>query len=149
MKILSISDVITNSSSEVFVMRKDDAEYYYNLENNGGCVDIEKIDYDWILDSWEHDLVIYMCGLDKSEVSTFVEDDDVPWYIAEYHNNKKGYWEDITQEDWKAFCELHKDKIMELVNEDLYFVDIEDHFDDAFDVIESARDDSLWSDNRH
>lgn len=47
--IQSISDVITNSSSEVFLMRKSDAEYYEGLENTEGCVNIQEITWDWII----------------------------------------------------------------------------------------------------
>lgn len=46
--IKSFSDVITNSSSEVYVMHESDANYYNNLENTNDCVDIEKIDWDWV-----------------------------------------------------------------------------------------------------
>ena len=41
-KIQSIADLITNSSSEAFVMREDDAKYFESLPTNG-CVDIYAI----------------------------------------------------------------------------------------------------------
>ena len=150
MKILSISDVITNSSNEVFIMSGNDAKYYDNLENTDGCVSIQLIDLDWILNAWEIEAVIDICNLDKSEVCTFVENqtNKEHWW-DDIYKGKRGHWEDPTPEDWKTFCELHKDAIDELVSEELYFVDIEDHFENAYDVIESARSDALWSDNRH
>lgn len=149
-KILSISDVITNSSSEVFVMTEDDAKYYDNLENTEGCISIEPISFDWILRGWECELVIDMCGLDKSEVFTFVENQtDKEYWWDDLYNGKRGHWTEPSQEDWKTFCELHKDEIMKLVDRNLYFVDIEDHFEDACDVTDSARGDALWTDYRH
>lgn len=75
MKIIGYSDIITNSSSEVFVMEKEYAEYYNNLENTDGCIDIELIDLDWILNGWEQEAIIDLCDLDKSEVFTFVKED--------------------------------------------------------------------------
>lgn len=150
MKIINWSDVITNSSSEVFVMTEYDAEYYNNLENTEDCVTIELIDLDWILRGWEFEAIIDMCNLDKSEVFTFVENqtNKEHWWDDTY-KGKKGHWEYPDREDWKTFCELHKDAIDELVNKRLYFVGIEDHFEDALDVTESARHDALWRDNRH
>lgn len=149
-KILSISDVITNSSSEVFVMSESNAAYYDNLENTDGCIYIEAIDWNWIVNGYEHELVIDLCNLDKSEVYTFVENQtsEHDWWDKEY-NGKYGYWKEPDQVDWKVFCELHKDAIMDLVNKNLYFVSIEDHFEDAYDVTEDARDDALWTDYRH
>lgn len=150
-KILSISDVITNSSSEVFVMPKSDAAYYNNLEDTDGCIYIEAIDWNWIVNSHEYEPIIYLCNLDKSEVFTFIENQTAKreWWWDEEYNGKYGHWVEPNQEDWKVFCELHKDAIMDLVNKNLYFVSIEDHFEDAYDVIENARDDAMWSENRH
>lgn len=42
-KIQSVSDIITNSSFEVFVMSAEDANYYDELDTNG-CVSIERIE---------------------------------------------------------------------------------------------------------
>ena len=148
LKVLSISDVITNSSSEVFIMKKEDAEYYRRFENE--CISIEPISYNWILTGDEYEAIIDLCNLDKSEVHTFVENPtgEHIWY-DELYNGKWGSWYDPSKEDWEAFCERHKEEIMELVNQDLYFVDIEDHFEDAWEIIESAEDDAIWYENRH
>ena len=149
-KILSVSDVITNSSSEVFVMAEGTAKYYDTLEGTDDCIYIEAIDWDWIVNGWEYDLVIDMCNLDRSEVFTFQENQTNKrnrW--DEEYKGKYGHWQEPEKEDWKTFCELHKDTIMELVNRNLYFVSIEDHFEGAYDVTEDARDDALWTDYRH
>ena len=148
LKILSISDVITNSSSEVFIMNKDDVDYYRSFDN--GCISIEPISYTWILKSGEYDAIIDLCNFDKSEVYTFEENptEEHNWYDDQY-NGKWGSWYKPSREDWEDFCARHKEDIMKVVNQDLYFVDIEDHFEDAYDVIESARDDAIWYENRH
>lgn len=58
------------------------------------------------------------------------------------------YKPDPSKEDWLTFIDIYKDKIeKELIG--LYFVDIEDHFEDAYTVTDNARSDSLWCDYRH
>lgn len=149
LKILSISDVITNSSSEVFIMNKDDADYYRSFEN--GCISIEPISYSWILrNNYEYEATLDLCNLDKSEVCTFIENptEEHNWWDDNY-NGKWGYWCPPKKEDWEAFCERHKEDIMKVVNQDLYFVEIEDHFEGARDVTESAQDNAIWYENRH
>ena len=47
-KIQSFTDVITNSSSSVFIMREDDALRYDNLENTYDCISIVPIDFNWV-----------------------------------------------------------------------------------------------------
>ena len=129
--IQSISDVITNSSSEVFLMRKSDAEYYEGLENTKGCVNIQEITWDWIINDglWEWEMICEYLDIDKSIISRY-------------------YKPDPSKEDWLTFIDIYKDKIeKELIG--LYFVDIEDHFEDAYTVTDNARSDSLWCDYRH
>ena len=49
-KIQSFSDVITNSSSSVFVMNAIDANHYGDLPHTEGCIDVERITMDWLYD---------------------------------------------------------------------------------------------------
>lgn len=126
-KIQSISDLITNSSSEVFVMDSASAHYYDSID---GCISIREIDEDWVRNEgqYEHELICSVCGLDAKELGMFEWEPD--------------------DEIWDMFLELHWKEIKEkLVG--LYFVDIEDHFEDAYEVSRSARHDSIWSDYRH
>lgn len=138
-KIQSISDIITNSSSEVFVMEERNVEYYNNLDA-GGCIRTFPITMNWLQSQdgrYEWEMICHVCDLDQTEVQ------------GEYRNN--GWWsyyEGPDEETWKAFLELHKDAIEKRI-EDLYWVDIEDHFEDAKSVISSARNDALWMDSRH
>lgn len=139
--IKSFSDVITNSSSEVFVMEKSNAEYYDNLKDTGDCINIEEINWDWVHSErgrWEWEMVCNVCGLDEALIR------------GEYHASSwgGGYYSDPSQEDWEEFCNMNKETIeKKLIG--LYWVDIEDHFADACDVSEEARDDSKWNDYRH
>ena len=136
-KIQSFTDVITNSSSTVFVMHEEDAEYYKNLETDG-CVDIMPIDYDWVLNEgrYEAEMICSLLNEDISKISTF---HDGEWYFC---------WETPDEDVWESFCKMHKEQIEE-VFEDLYWVDIEDHFENAWEVTENAIDDSVWHERRH
>ena len=150
MKILSISDVITNSSSEVFVLSDiESIKDYDDLEGFDECVDIQKIDWDFVL-YYEYEMTVDICGLDKSEIFTFVENKNKEhnWWDDVY-NGKFGHWEEPNNSDWKAFCEKHKDEIQKVIDQDLYFVSIEDHFEDCRSVIDTASDNSLWYESRH
>ena len=136
-KIQSYTDVITNSSSTVFVMNESDANYYLDLETDNS-VSIQYISYDWILDEGRYsaEMICDLLNEDISNISTFV---DHKWY---------SYWKTPDENVWEAFCESHKEQIEEIFK-DLYWVDIEDHFEDADTVIESAIDNSLWYEHRH
>ena len=138
-KIKSISDVITNSSSEVFVMCKTDAEYYDKLKGTNGCVDIHEITWDWLKekgrDEWK--MVCTTCNIDDDIFKDYVVNSDYGcWYKS------------VPQDEWEAFLELYKDAIQKYLI-GFYWVDIEDHFADASEVSDDARGDSIWSDYRH
>lgn len=136
-KIQSFTDVITNSSSTVFVMAEPDAIYYDKLENTQDCICIRKIDMDWLKNNvFEFEMVCYLLNVDPSEIT--VREETKYW---------QG-WETPDEEIWKTFLEQHKDKIEE-VFKDLYWVDIEDHFENAWEVTEEAYVDAIWSDYRH
>lgn len=133
-KIKSVSDVITNSSSEVFVMCKSDAEYYDDLESAMGNVSIQEITWDELKDwynGWSDrlEMICDVCGLNIYDIINTATCD-------------------MTEDDWYAFLELYHDVIEEkLIG--LYWVEIEDHFEDAIDVDNQARRDSIWTGDRH
>ena len=138
-KIQSFTDVITNSSSTVFVMNETCAEYYDGLSHTEGCVDIEPIDMNWLrMHPYEVEMVCDMLGVDPSEITVLHK-----WEYGEY-------WEDPDPEAWETFLLEYKDKIQEVfIDAKLYWVDIEDHFEGAWEVTESASDDAEWIDYRH
>ena len=134
-KIKSISDVITNSSSEVFVMCKSAAKYYYNLEDTNGCINIHEITWDDLRENWcrrwcyELEMICDICDININDIINTATCD-------------------MTEDDWNAFLELYHDVIQDkLIG--FYWVDIEDHFEDAIEVSDEARGDSIWSDYRH
>lgn len=136
-KIQSFTDVITNSSSTVFVMHESNAKYYEQLEDTNGCISIEPITFNWLLNNaYEAEMVCDLLNVDISE-------------IADWHGSKYGgWWNTPDQETWEAFLELHKDEI-DTVFEDLYWVDIEDYFADAYKVTRDACSDAKWCESRH
>lgn len=139
-EIQSVSDVITNSSSEVFLMDKTSAEYYYHLEDTNGCVSIQEITWDWLINDglWEWEMVCEYLGIDKNILGKYYESQT--W-------KGSGYWDGPSEGDWLTFLEIYGDIVEKIIG--LYFVDIEDHFENAYTVTDNARDDSYWSDYRH
>lgn len=144
-KVKSVSDVITNSSSEVFVMTRENADYYTELEGTCGCISAFEIDWGWLEKEGRHEVEMICDVIDvdikELESETFYYVRDEKWYFAGWHGSP-------TDEDWKTFLEKHKDVIeKKLIG--MYWVDIEDHFEDAFVVTENARCDSIWRESRH
>ena len=137
-KIQSFTDIITNSSSSVFIMREDDALHYDNLENASDCVDIVPIDFNWVRDCGRNEVeaVMAILGLSPELVTT--------WVKGKYYS----YWEDPDPEAWNTFVDMYEDLIKEKFK-DLYWVDIEDHFEDAWEVTQDAIGDSIWYESRH
>lgn len=134
-KLQSYTDVITNSSSTVFIMHESDAKFY-EKDTPEGCCTIERIDKQWLYDNkWEWELVFDFLNIDKNIISTHVKE---KWY---------SYWRDPSEKDWRAWLELNEDTIQPILG--LYYVDIEDHFEDAYEYIESASDDALQTEWRH
>lgn len=135
-KLQSYTDVITNSSSTVFLMHKQDAKFYEE-DTPGGCCRIEKIDYQWLLDNiWEWTLVFDFLNIDKNIISKEIEG---------FYNS---YWDDPDENLWKFWIEDNLPLLQEKLF-GLYYVDIEDHFEGAYEYIESAGDDALYTESRH
>ena len=143
--IKSISNVITNSSSEVFIMNRDNAEYYHNLENTNGCISIEEITWDWIKyrGLYECNMIGEVCELDISLLESY---SFYKFYDKIFRDES---WRGSPDnEDWLVFIDMFHDEIEKnLIGK--YWVDIEDHFENAYDVTDSARSDCEWADYRH
>lgn len=138
--IKSISDVITNSSSEVFVMCKADAEYYDNLQEAAGFVNITEITWD-ILKNWrdEWGMVCDTCDINPEVIRGKKHTGDEWW---------ENYYEGPSQKEWETFLDTYHDTIQnKLIG--FYWVDIEDHFEGAYDVMPQAGNDSIWCESRH
>lgn len=136
--IQSFTDVITNSSSSVFIMHEDDAHYYNCLDNTNGCITINPLNLEWIKQSWleEWELIFDYFNLDKNIISKQI--------INDYFS----YWETPSKDTWETWVENNKD-LLESELSDKYLVEIEDHFENAYEVTEQAYGDAIFSESRH
>lgn len=102
----SITDVITNSSSEVYIMDENTAEFFRERSkefSTNNSISLTKIDWEWVMyegDCYE-DMVLKVCGLVNKNIR------------------------------WMDFLNENRDTIEEkLIGK--YFVDIEDNYDEYF-----------------
>ena len=138
-KLQSYTDVITNSSSTVFLMHKEDAEFY-EKDTPNDCGSIEEIDYQWLLNNrWNWELVFDFLNIDKNTISTEIKSDGF-WSYS--------YWDDPDDGMWEFWIDNNLSLLQEKLF-GLYYVSIEDHFKDAYNYIESAGDDALHTEWRH
>lgn len=125
-KVQSVSDIITNSSSEVFVTTENLMGKFSDEGVDSGCIYVTPIDAQWLLDNaaYEQELVCYVLGL-----------------------------RDCANYRWDAWDTYVQDNIDELSKklDGYYFVEIEDHYGwDAFDLDRNlARYNSVYYDSRH
>lgn len=129
--IKNISDVITNSSSEVFVMKKEDAGEVALFDKDNetyDCISIHKMDENWVRTqgSREAQMICDLLKIDNPFNESFYPDED----------------------DWSKFVDEHLDEMKEKVF-GKYYIDIEDHFAEAEEILEFSREHSEWKDYRH
>lgn len=129
--IRSVSDIITNSSSEVFVMKKEDAceVALFDKDNETyDCISIHKMDENWVRTqgSWEVQMICDLLKIDNPFNEDFYPDED----------------------DWSEFVDEHLDDMKENVF-GKYYIDIEDHFAEAEEILDFSREHSEWKDYRH
>lgn len=128
----SISDVITNSSSEVFVLNKEDAKYFALRsfdDDTNSCIKLTRIDFEWIMyeGKYETELIRSITGINNEMLLSY----DTP-----------------SEEEWDKFCCDNEETLEEkLVGK--YYVEIEDHFFDADIEIKKAKEKSLYYENLH
>ena len=129
--IKSVSDVITNSSSEVFVMKKEDAceiALFDRDNETSDCISIHKIDENWIRTqgAYETQMICDLIGVNNPFNEDFYPDED----------------------EWYEFVNEHLEIMQEKVF-GKYFIDIEDHFANAEEILEFSRKHSEWTDYRY
>ena len=135
-KLQSYTDIITNSSSTVFIMYEDDAKFY-EKDTPEGCCRIERIDYQWLLNNrWEWALIFDFLDIDKNTIS------------KEEEGYYSSYWSDPDEDLWRLWIDDNLSLLQEKLF-GLYYVDIEDHFEDAYEYIESASNNALQTEWRH
>lgn len=142
-KIQSYTDVITNSSSTVFIMQEENAKFY-EKDTPYGCCGIRLIDEQWVRDHPYEWTAIFDClNIPYSEISIKLEIENPPsWY------EERDFYEDPQPEDWSTWV----DNNLERLKNDLfglYWVEIEDHFEDAWEYINQAKTKSLSHEGRH
>jgi hypothetical protein len=140
--IQSFTDVITNSSSSVFIMHESDANYYESTVPDD-CLTVNEITLDWIKDHyWNWELILQACNIDFSEVSYEKTHNYGP-------NNQHSYtyWRDPDKEDWKHWVNMNQSKLEPILGK--YYVEIEDGFENSWDVTDSAYGDAIASESRH
>lgn len=123
----SVSDIITNSSSEVFVVKDE-----YDGQ--------ELIDWDWIKRNEELEMIIYLAQLP--------EDDPL---ISKVLSNSRYGLLLPTEEDYIAILDKFKEEIQErIVDKKYWWADVEDYYDE-YGEHHGGRDylDYVWADYRH
>lgn len=120
-RIQSFSDIITNSSSEVFITHG--IPEFTSEGKESGCITIDVIGPEWIERNieWEDDAIEYalgVLGLNGEEL------------VSTYPDSKE---------------------IIEKALDGCYFIDIEDHYDwdSCQEDMSSARSGCLYIENRH
>lgn len=140
--IQSFTDVITNSSSSVFIMHEDDANYYKSTVPDD-CLTINEITLDWIKEQyWNWELVLRACDIDFNEISY-----EKTYCYGPNDKYKHTYWVDPNKEEWIKWVDVNQLRLEPALGK--YFVEIEDHFENAWDATESAYGDAIVSESRH
>lgn len=120
-KIQSFSDIITNSSSEVFLMTTDNAMDFLNrpgeISLNYTITSLDSIN------RWDLDLYSGVCQLPDFET-----------------------W-GCTKEQWEQYLEDNKEELSKLIGYSV--IDIEDHYADWEDDSDDARDLCVGYESRH
>lgn len=127
-KIKSITDVITNSSSETFLMS-------YAMREYEGVTN-EEITWDKIYDMpyWWEEIVDYL-KLDKNLLTNYKVSSDYYGYF--YDKDKGKYYGYPLSEDWKIFVDIYKKEFETLIG--MYIVDISNHYEDYEDARSEAK----------
>ena len=123
-KLQSVSDIITNSSSEVFLVGRNPSKDLLGMDS--GCIAVIAMDKEWLKNIWneEQDLICSIPGLEKY------------YYLGE--------------KDWSKLFDTLIDKVAKLAD-GYYYVEIEDHYNyDLFDAdVETMRKEALYYESRH
>lgn len=134
LKIKSITDVITNSSSEVFIMDTKTAEriMFDNHEN------IEFFHFNKITKEF-----LEKPGIDAEKI---LDACDLLDKITKEQYAKLTYYY-LTNEEWTEIYEKFKEEIDKNLL-DACFLTIEDHFANCLEVFEEAKFSALWSEHK-
>lgn len=142
-KIQSYTDVITNSSSTVFIMHEENAKFY-EKDTPCGCCRIEYIGESWVRNNlWEWPIILDYLDISYDDLTTKREIENPPCWYAE-----SDFYHDPSEEDWNAWIDMN----LERLEKDLfglYWVNIDDSFEGSYEYTKDAEKDALISDYRH
>ena len=116
------TDVITNSSSEVFIIKADYIDDD-TFTDGGYGIDKTVIDEEFFKQGWEQDSIAECFDLPMPDTNTKKD-----WFAHYYRKNKEA---------------------LDNIFGKYLFVEIEDHYSDWEEDTETARDLCRWSDSRH
>ena len=124
LKLKSKTDVITNSSSEVFIIKKEDIkpDTFSQEGIDEREVEIRDIDQDFFLNNWEEDSITSAFGLPTVPSGPKA---NFEYYLRRYKKE--------LDEIFGKYC----------------FVEIEDHYPEWESDSDTARDLCIWSEGRH
>ena len=124
LKLKSKTDVITNSSSEVFIIKKEDIkpDTFSQEGIDEREVEIHDIDQDFFLNNWEEDSITSAFGLPTVPSGPKA---NFEYYLRRYKKE--------LDEIFGKYC----------------FVEIEDHYPEWESDSDTARDLCIWSEGRH
>ncbi|WQJ53661.1 MAG: hypothetical protein [Wendovervirus sonii] len=132
MKIQSVSDIITNSSSEVFIMPTTDA-IDIDKKYNTYCIDYTIINKDFLTSNFW--MIPDICEVLKYDIKQHFGKD--LYYLNDTDRNN------LIKAVTPLFLEFFG------AEGEYSYVDIEDHFIECDDAYEDAHSVCIWSDYRH
>lgn len=86
--------------------------------------------------------ILQACNIDFSEVSH-----KETYTYGPKKDYSYTYWKDPDNEDWQQWVNANQSRLEPVLGK--YFVEIEDNFEDAWDVTENAYGDAIASESRH
>lgn len=124
LKLKSKTDVITNSSSEVFIIKKENIgpDTFSQEGIDEREVEIRNIDQDFFVNNWEEDNIISAFGLPAFPSGPKA---NFEYYLRRYKKE--------LDEIFGKYC----------------FVEIEDHYSEWRSDTDTAHDLCIWSESRH
>lgn len=124
LKLKSKTDVITNSSSEVFIIKKEDIgpDTFSQMGIDEREVEIRDIDQNFFLNEWEEDNIASAFGLPAVPSGPKA---NFEYYLRRYKKE--------LDEIFGKYC----------------FVEIEDHYPEWRSDTNTAHDLCIWSESRH
>lgn len=144
-KIQSISDLITNSSSEVFINKQDIVKQFSNAGLNDGMIELRTIDLEWLKNcrdtGYRWEFICNHMGWNKEDFGHFVSKGRY-----EFLN----YWDQTKKEleKWGNYLDNNFNKVLESLK-GYVEIEISDHYDLWEEDTKIANKDSIYYESCH